>query len=119
MSKILVIADIKDGVLKKSTNELLSKALTLGAETAVLAIGHNIDSLIPELVQAGSGTQYIADDPGLELFSAGTYASCVVEAAKQFNADIIWFGFSESGKAAAPRVAAQLDAACATDCHCQ
>ena len=49
------------------------------------------------------------------MFSAGPYASCVVDAAKQFGADMIWFGFSESGKAMAPRVAAQLDAACATD----
>ncbi|MDP2646795.1 MAG: electron transfer flavoprotein subunit alpha/FixB family protein [Desulfobacterales bacterium] len=115
MAKVLVIADIKQGVLKGSTTELLSKAKALGAETAVVAIGSNIESLIPDLVNAGSDTQYMADDPGLELFSAGPYASCVVDAAKQFGADMIWFGFSESGKAVAPRVAARLDAACATD----
>ncbi len=115
MAKVLIIADIKQGVLKGSATELLSKAKALGAETAVVAIGSNLDALIPELVKAGSDTQYIADDPGLALFSAGSYASCVVDAAKQFDADLIWFGFSESGKAAAPRVAAQLDAACATE----
>ncbi|NOX35428.1 MAG: electron transfer flavoprotein subunit alpha/FixB family protein [Deltaproteobacteria bacterium] len=115
MAKVLVIADIKLGVLKSSTAELLSKARAIGAETAVLAIGSDIESLIPDLVNAGSDTQYIADDPGLELFSAGPYASCVVDAANQFNANLIWFGFSESGKAAAPRVAAQLSAACATE----
>ena len=115
MAKALVVADIKQGVLKGSTAELLSKAKAIGAETAVVAIGSNIESLIPSLVNAGSDTQYVADDPGLELFSAGPYASCVVDAAKQFGADMIWFGFSESGKAVAPRVAAQLDAACATD----
>ena len=115
MAKVLVIADIKQGVLKGSTAELLSKAKAIGAETAVVAIGSNIESLIPGLVNAGSDTQYVADDPGLELFSAGPYASCVVDAAKQFGANLIWFGFSESGKAVAPRVAAQLDAACATD----
>jgi electron transfer flavoprotein alpha subunit len=80
MAKVLVIADIKQGVLKGSTAELLSKARAIGAETAVLAIGSNIQSLIPALVKAGSDTQYMADDPGLELFSAGPYASCVVEA---------------------------------------
>lgn len=115
MAKVLVIADIKQGVLKSSTAQLLSKAKAIGAETAVAAIGSNIQPLIPGLVKAGSDTQYIADDPGLELFSAGPYASCVVDAAVQFGADMIWFGFSESGKAVAPRVAAQLDAACATD----
>jgi electron transfer flavoprotein alpha subunit len=115
MAKVLVIADIKQGVLKGSTAELLSKAKAIGAETAVVAIGSNIESLIPSLVNAGSDTQYVADDPGLERFSAGPYASCVVDAAKQFGANLIWFGFSESGKAVAPRVAAQLDDACATD----
>jgi len=115
MAKVLVIADIKQGVLKSSTAELLSKAKAIGAETAVLAIGNHVKPLISELVNAGSDTQYIADDPGLELFSAGPYASCVVDAAKQSSADLIWFGFSESGKAVAPRVAAQLGAACATE----
>ena len=115
MAKVLVIAEIKQGVIKSSTAELLSKAKAIGAETAVAAIGSNIESLIPGLVSAGSDTQYVADDPGLELFSAGPYTSCVVDAAKQFGADLIWFGFSESGKAVAPRVAAQLDAACATE----
>jgi electron transfer flavoprotein alpha subunit len=115
MAKVLVFADIKQGVLKGSTAELLSKAKAIGAETAVVAVGSNIQSLIPGLVKAGSDTQYIADDPGLALFSAGPCASCVVDAARQFGADMIWFGFSESGKAVSPRVAAQLDAACATD----
>lgn len=115
MAKVLVIADIKQGVLKGSTTELLSKAKAIGAEAAVVAIGHNVESLVPELVKAGSDTQYIANDASLELFSAGPYASCVVDAAKQFGADMVWFGFSESGKAAAPRVAAQLEAACASE----
>jgi electron transfer flavoprotein alpha subunit len=115
MAKVLVIADIKQGVLKSSTAQLLSTAKAIGAETAVVAIGNNIGSLVPNLVNAGSNTQYIADDPSLEMFSAGPYASCIVDAAKQFGASLIWFGFSESGKAVAPRVAARLDIACATD----
>ena len=115
MAKILVVADIKEGVLKGSTTELLSKAKDMGAEAAVVGIGSNIELLVPDMVSAGSDAQYIADDPVLELFSAGPYASCVVDAAQQYGANLIWFGFSESGKAAAPRVAAQLDAACATE----
>ena len=115
MTKVLVIADIKDGALKGSTAELLSKARQIGAEPAVLAIGSGVASLTPDLVQAGSDTQYLADDPGLEQFSAAPYAACVVDAARQFGAELIWFGFSESGKTLAPRVAARLDAACASE----
>jgi len=115
MAKILVVADIKEGVLKGSTAELLSKAKAIGAEAAVVAIGSNIEVLVPALANAGSDTQYIAEHPGLEMFSAGPYAACVVDAARQSGANLVWFGFSESGKAAAPRVAAQLEAACATE----
>lgn len=115
MAKVLVIADIKEGVVKGSTAELCSKAKAIGAETAVAAIGSGIESLVPDLVKAGSDTQYIADDAGLALFSAGPYAACVADAAEQFGADMIWFGFSESGKAVAPRVAVKLDAACANE----
>jgi electron transfer flavoprotein alpha subunit len=115
MAKVLVVADIKNGKLNSSTTELLSKVKGIGAEAAVVAIGSGINALVPALVSAGSDTQYIADDSALEQFSAGPFASCVVDAARQFGADMIWFGFSETGKAVAPRVAAQLDAACATD----
>lgn len=115
MTKILVVADIKHGELKGGTAGLLSKAKSLGAEAAAVAVGSGIQPLTPALVQAGSDTQYIADDPALELFSAGPYAACVADAAEQFGADQVWFAFSESGKAAAPRVAARLDAACATE----
>ncbi len=115
MTKILVVADIKQGVLKGSTSELLSKAKELGAEAAVVAVGSNIESLSSDLANAGSDTQYIADDASLELFSASPFASCVVDAAKLFDANQIWFGFSETGKAVAPRVAAQLNVACASE----
>ena len=56
MAKVLVIADIKQGVLKGSTLELLSKARAIGAETAVVAMGKNISSLAADLAKAGSDT---------------------------------------------------------------
>ena len=115
MAKVLVIADIKRGEVKRGTAELLAKARSIGAEAAVVAIGSNLEALIPDLVSCGSGSQYIADNPGLELFSAGPYTSCVVDAARQFGADHIWFASTESSKAVAPRVAARLGVACATD----
>lgn len=115
MTNILVIADIKEGVLKGSTKELLTKAKALGANTAVAAIGHQVEPLSADLAAAGSDTQYIADDAALELFNAGPFAACVIDAATQFEADMIWFGFSETGKAAAPKVAARMDIACANE----
>ena len=115
MTNILVVADIKQGELKGSTSELLSKARALGAQTAVVAVGSQVKELAPQLAAAGSDTQYIVEDASLEIFSAKPFAAAVVKAASEFNADMVWFGFSETGKAAAPRVAVQLEAACATE----
>ncbi len=115
MTKILVVADIKQGVLKGSTAELISKAKAIGAEVAVVAVGDKIEPLIADLAKAGSDRQFVADDPGLALFSAAPYASCIADAATQFDADLVWFAFSESGKAVAPRVAVRLNAACASE----
>lgn len=115
MTKILVVADIKQGTLKKGTLELISKAKTVTENVAVAVIGHNVDGLIPELVQAGTEAQYLANDVKLELFSATAYMNCVVQATTQYAAEQVWFAFSESSKAVAPRVAARLNSACATE----
>ena len=115
MTKILVVADIKQNALKKGTLELISKARTLSENVAVVAIGNHIEGLIPELAQAGTDTQYLANDNKLEMFSASSYANCVIQAVKQYQAEQVWFAFSESSKATAPRVAARFKSACATE----
>lgn len=115
MTNILVVADIKQGELKGSTAELLSKARSLGAQTAVVAVGSQVKDLAGQLAAAGSDTQYIVEDASLEIFSAKPFSEAVVKAANEFNADMVWFGFSETGKAAVPRVAVQLEAACANE----
>ena len=115
MTKILVVADIKQNTLKKGTLELISKARTLSENVAVVAIGDQIEGLIPELAQAGTDTQYLANDKKLELFSASAYANCVIQAVKLYQADQVWFAFSESSKTTAPRVAARFNSACATE----
>lgn len=115
MVNVLVVADIKQGELKGSTKELLSKAKSLGGNVAVVAIGSGIENLLSELVKAGSETQYIVDTPELKLFSAEPFADAVADAAEKFEANMVWFGFSETGKTVAPRVAARLNVACSTE----
>jgi electron transfer flavoprotein alpha subunit len=115
MTKVLVIADIKHGVLNRSTTELVSKARKLGFQTAVAAIGSGTKPLVPELIALGTDTQYIADDTSLENFSSSPFTACIVDAAKQYEADQVWFPFSEMSKAVAPRVAVRLEAGCASD----
>ncbi|MBU3916615.1 electron transfer flavoprotein subunit alpha/FixB family protein [bacterium] len=115
MTKVLVIADIKHGVLKRGSTGLVSKARHLGFQVAVVAIGSGAKALVPELIVLGTDTQYIADDTSLDKFSSTPFTACVVEAATRYEADQVWFPFSEMAKAVAPRIAIRLDAGCATD----
>lgn len=115
MTKILVVADIKNGALKGSSFELVSKAAGLGAEVGGVLFGDGVASLAGALASAGTSAQFVADDPALGRSTSGTMAALVVDAAKQFEADQVWFASSEAAKGTAPRVAAQLDAGCCTD----
>ncbi len=115
MTKILVVGDIKNGALKNSSAELVSKATDLGAEVAGLLIGEGVAGLAGALATVGTKAQFIADDASLGKATSGTLADAVVDAANQFGADQVWFASSERAKGAAPRVAAQLDAGCCTD----
>ena len=115
MAKILVVADIKKGALKSSNAELLSQASKLNAEVAVVAVGPGTKGMAAELANLGSATQYVADDESLATPTSCAMATAVVDAAQQFGAELVWFASSEAAKAAAPRVAARMNAGCATD----
>lgn len=114
MAKVLVVADIKGGALKGSFAELVSTANDLGAEVAAVAVGAGVKALAADLA-TGTKTQYVADDASLEKLTAAALTAAVVDAATQFGADQVWFASTEAAKAAAPRIAAKLDAACVTD----
>ena len=115
MTKIIVVADSRQGKLKKTTGELIAEATRLGAEVATVLIGQDVANLNDGLVNFGSKTQYLLDHPNFKYFSSGPYATAISDAAKQFGADQVWFASNESSKVAAPRVAARLNYACSTD----
>ena len=115
MIKILVVADWKNGVLKNSTAELVSKALELDAEVGGIIFGYKVESLIAKLAAIGTSTQFVADNPTLKHPPASLTTALIVDAAQKLEADQIWFTSSEMAKDIAPRVASQLEAGCCTD----
>lgn len=115
MTKILVVADVKEGHVKSPTLELISKAKSLQAEVASVLIGKGVKHLTTQLVDAGSDIQYVVEADHLEKYSASLHALAVTEASKDFSATQVWFAGTESGKSSAPRVAAKLKATCMSD----
>jgi len=115
MAKVLVVAELKGTEVKKPTLELLSYAKSQGLESSVVLIGDGISGQADVLAGHGAQKVYVADDASLALYSTGSYASAVVEAANQSGATQIWLTSSELGKDLTPRVAARLNSGAITD----
>lgn len=115
MAKVLVVAETKDGAVRKPTLEVLSKTRALGLATDAVLIGAGVKQLADVLAGQGAGTVYVADDAGLAHFALDRYVAAVKDAAAKSQATQIWFSVSELSKALAPSVAGKLDGAYVSD----
>ena len=116
MAKVLVIAEQRDGRLKKSTFELLGASAAAGNDTHAVVLGEGVAGLASELAHYGAKVVHVADNAGLKFYSAEAYAQVIVGLAKSLGADVILAGHTPTGRDLMPKVAARLDAGLASDC---
>ena len=83
MTKILVVAEVKNGEIKKSTLELLSFSKSKGLQTDAVLCGSEISSLSDILGGQGASTIYLGDDSSLEIFNTEQYTSKLERAFKK------------------------------------
>ena len=110
MAKVLVVAETKNGQIRKPTLELLSAARTLNLPSDAVVIGSGVKGQADTLAGQGAATVYAADDAGLANFSLDRYLAAVKEAVSKSQATQVWFSVSELAKSLAPVLAAKLDA---------
>lgn len=116
MSKILVVAEVKAGEVRKPTLELLSKIRQEAWTGDAVLIGDGVQKHTELLAGHGAGKVYVADDESLANFAVDRYTAAVVDATGQARPDMVWFSASEMGKALGPAVAARLNAPFVSDC---
>jgi electron transfer flavoprotein alpha subunit len=120
LSKVLAIAEQRDGALRKISYEVVTAARgiaeTLGAsaEAAVLG-GAGTSSLAADLAKYGAATVHVAEHDAFASYSPDGYASALAELIRGGDYFAVLFPASALGKDLAPRVAAQLDLPLATD----
>ncbi|MFQ5594288.1 MAG: electron transfer flavoprotein subunit alpha/FixB family protein [Anaerolineae bacterium] len=116
---ILVIAEQRDGELKKVTFEILGKAQALAAElggqAAAVVLGNGVADTAGTLAQYGAGKVYVGDDPALDAYSPDGWASVIAELAGRTEPAAILGPATSFGKDLLPRVAAKLGAGVASD----
>jgi electron transfer flavoprotein alpha subunit len=115
---ILTFIEIRDGKIKKSSLETLSEAKRradeLGGSAAAVLVGP--ESAAAELRAHGAAKIYFMENPELRAYSAQGYAAALAEVVKTAAPSAVFFAATALGKDLAPRLAARLGAAMASDC---
>jgi electron transfer flavoprotein alpha subunit len=117
MATVWVIAETRDGAVKRTTLELLTAARTVaagGPVTAVLA-GHGVAGLAADLAGQGAEHVLVLDDARLAQFSADGYAAALADLAAARVPDIILGSSTARGRDLVPRIAAILGVGLASD----
>ena len=116
MAKVFVVAEHRDGRLKKSTFELLSASSLAGNETHAILLGDGVSNLAPELGHYGAKVVHVAQHPALKFYTAEAYTQALTPFLQKEKADIVLASHSPTGRDLLPRVAARLNVGIATDC---
>lgn len=115
MSNILVIAELHDGHVRKSTHSAINFARQTGIPFAILVLGQGARAAAAEITTFGATKILVVDDAYLANAVAERFAPTIAEVAKSGGFDIIAVTASSFGKDVAPRVAAKLGAGYAPD----
>ena len=115
MTKILIVAEVKNGEIKKNTLELLSLANSHGFESDAVLLGADVSGLADTLAGQGAATVYLGDDTSLEIFNTEQYTALVTDALLQSGATQVWLTSSEFGRDLTPRIAARQGAGALSD----
>lgn len=115
MGGTLVVAELSDGHVRKSTFSAVTFAKKVGAPFAILAIGAGAGSAAKELTGFGAQKVIAVDDAALKDYVCERFAPTVAKIAKDGGWDTVVVTASAFGKDLAPRVAAKLSAGYAPD----
>jgi len=117
---IFVIAEQREGALRKVSFELASAARKLadqsGDEVSAILLGSGVESMAAELGKFGADKVFVGDNAALEPYITEAHAQVVAKILKDNDAAVALFGASVQGKDLSARVAAKLAGGLATDC---
>ena len=116
-----VVAETKDGSVRKIAFEMLTEARRLaaaagGGAVAAIALGALRAGEADRLAQQGADRVLHVDGPALAAYAPEAFAEGVRKAVETLKPDVLLIGGSAQGKDLAPRVAARLRAGLASDC---
>src|SRR5512145_1151718 len=117
---VMIVAEQRDGALRKISLELASTARKLadqtGDEVSAILLGAGIEGLAAELGKYGVDKVFVGDNAAMEPYITEAHAAVVAKVVKENDPAILFLGASVQGKDLSARVAAKLATGLATDC---
>jgi len=115
MSKILVLLEVQNGSLKRTSLEAITAAKSTGSE--VIGISYSADaSSVASAGEYGLTTVYNVSNATLANYSSSALATATAQLANQENVNAVIFGGNSTGLEVAPRVSVKLNAGYVADC---
>ncbi len=116
MAKVFVVAEQREGRLKKSTFELIGASAAGGNETHVVLLGEGIAGLAAELGHYGATKVHVADNAGLKFYTSEAYSKVIVDLLNAEKPEAVLASHTPTGRDLMPRIAARLNVGLASDC---
>ncbi|RLD95191.1 MAG: electron transfer flavoprotein subunit alpha/FixB family protein [Aquificota bacterium] len=117
---VWVIADQRNGALRKPAFEALSEgrrlADELGTSLEAVIVGHNVEGLCNEIASYGAEKVYLIDHELLATYNPPAYARAIGDLIKEKQPQIVLMGGTMTGRDLMPRIAARVGAGLAPDC---
>jgi len=120
MSDVLILGEMKEGLLDMKTLELLQAgkklADDLGAGLSVVLLGDAVSAEAEQAVSSGPDRVYKLEHPLLKGFNADLWLASLEQACKKINPKILLMSHSFIGMELGPRLACRLNTRITTDC---
>ncbi|KHF41007.1 electron transfer flavoprotein subunit alpha/FixB family protein [Halalkalibacter okhensis] len=115
--KVLVIGEVKDGVLRNVSFEAIAAGKTVanGGEVVGVLLGENVSGLTDELIQYGADRVIVVDHADLSSYTTDAYQQALLQVFDVENPEGVILGHTSIGKDVSPRLAMKLNAGLISD----
>lgn len=117
---ICVYVEQRRGLLQESSLQLLYEARKLAAKlrtnVITMSVGHQIESLAPELIYYGADIVIYVDHEQYKFHNPEVYANVLASLLTKYKPEIVLVAGTKYGRELTPTVAAKLETGVTADC---
>lgn len=116
-NKVLVLGEVRDGVLRNVSFEAIAAAKQIadGAEVVGVLLGDSVTSLASELIAYGADRVVTVEHPHLKSYTSDGFSQAFLAVYEEEKPEAIVFGHTSLGKDLSPKIASKLQSGLISD----